>query len=629
MNLVRRVALVSCVKSKRSSPAPAGELYTSALFTRLRAYALANADTWYILSAEHGLLHPEQVIAPYEKTLNTMRKSARAMWAARVQRQLLEALPPGAEVVILAGERYRADLVPFLSEHGFSVRVPLQGLSFGRQLQHLNNLEARDDAADHLNRFYALLEGLERLPAQGVSLAELRADTLPERGVYFFREPGEVRAADASVLRVVRVGTHAVSAGSRATLYARLRQHRGQMDGGGNHRGSVFRRHVGAALLSRWDVAREGLEHWGADADPTHLRGVAEHAHEQRVSRYLGRMRVEWVEIPDEPGRQSLRAYIERNSIALLSNGRSPLDPPSAEWLGHYSPAQAIVESGLWNVRHVDDRYDPGFLDVLSSLVGAVRTGTRVPVSAYLGGAPTRKAARRRATPSPPSADAEKEQPSAASPPSLSSHSRACERLHQLSSGLPRFRFPPDPARFPRNGLTLLFEEGETAHGVDRVVWVGSHTTPDGLFSRLRNHVRPHKDGSILRKTIGAALLAKRADPFLEVWQGRASGNAEAKHQAEVEAEVSAYIHQRLSFAILPLTNRRDREYFQSRLVALLAVCPACRPSSAWLGNDSPKQKVRASGLWQEQHTGGAPASEAEIGDLLRQLGLKGESDSS
>ena len=41
-----RVALVSCVKSKQDSPAPAGDLYTSPLFRSFRRYAEANADVW-------------------------------------------------------------------------------------------------------------------------------------------------------------------------------------------------------------------------------------------------------------------------------------------------------------------------------------------------------------------------------------------------------------------------------------------------------------------------------------------------------------------------------------------------------------------------------------------------------
>jgi hypothetical protein len=128
------------VKSKRTSAAPAGDLYISPLFRALRAYAIANADKWYILSAEHGLLRPDQVVAPYEKTLNTMPKRNRIDWAAGVQRQLLESIPSGAEIVMLAGERYRHDLVPFLRHHKFRVEIPLEGLPLGMQLQRLKQL---------------------------------------------------------------------------------------------------------------------------------------------------------------------------------------------------------------------------------------------------------------------------------------------------------------------------------------------------------------------------------------------------------------------------------------------------------------------------------------------------------
>lgn len=137
-----RIALVSCVKSKRPLPAAARDLYTSTLFQALRRYAERHADAWYILSAEHGLLQPEQVITPYERTLNNMTKGERQAWAAGVMKMLPEVLRPGAEVIILAGVRYRKDLVPFLEQRGFSVRIPLEGLRFGEQLQRLNELTA-------------------------------------------------------------------------------------------------------------------------------------------------------------------------------------------------------------------------------------------------------------------------------------------------------------------------------------------------------------------------------------------------------------------------------------------------------------------------------------------------------
>jgi cytoplasmic iron level regulating protein YaaA (DUF328/UPF0246 family) len=131
------VALVSCVKRKRESAAPARDLYLSQLFRGLRHYAEKHADTWYILSAEHGVLHPMQVVQPYERTLNTMPKRERLAWAERVKKQLLEILPVGAEVILLAGLRYREEIEPFLRRRGFPVSVPFEGLTIGKQLQRL------------------------------------------------------------------------------------------------------------------------------------------------------------------------------------------------------------------------------------------------------------------------------------------------------------------------------------------------------------------------------------------------------------------------------------------------------------------------------------------------------------
>jgi cytoplasmic iron level regulating protein YaaA (DUF328/UPF0246 family) len=135
--VVARVALVSCVKQKRQSASPAQDLYLSQLFRGLRRYAETHADTWYILSAEHGVLRPDEVVAPYELTLNTMPKAERLAWADRVQRQLLELLPADAQIILLAGLRYREQIEPFLRKRGFSVTVPLEGLKIGEQLQRL------------------------------------------------------------------------------------------------------------------------------------------------------------------------------------------------------------------------------------------------------------------------------------------------------------------------------------------------------------------------------------------------------------------------------------------------------------------------------------------------------------
>jgi hypothetical protein len=75
-----------------------------------------------------------------------------------------------------------------------------------------------------------------------------------------------------------------------------------------------------------------------------------------------------WLGIDDEPGPNSLRGYVERNAIVLLSNYNlpdTPIDPASVTWLGRWAASEQVRRSGLWNVNHAADVYDPSFLDML------------------------------------------------------------------------------------------------------------------------------------------------------------------------------------------------------------------------------------------------------------------------
>ena len=142
---MRRIGLVSCGKRKQRTSAPARDLYTSALFRESRAWAEANCDAWYILSAQHGLLDPATHTAPYERTLNTLTAPERLRWAQRVYRQLHAAglLHSGVEFVWLAGRRYQEHLSRSLVD--YVQTDPLQGLGIGRRLRWLKeHLGMRD-----------------------------------------------------------------------------------------------------------------------------------------------------------------------------------------------------------------------------------------------------------------------------------------------------------------------------------------------------------------------------------------------------------------------------------------------------------------------------------------------------
>jgi hypothetical protein len=230
---------------------------------------------------------------------------------------------------------------------------------------------------DDVVRFYELLDELASRLGGPRRLAECDGNSgWPTKGVYFFFEPGEGRSTSGAGPRVVRVGTHALTRTSKASLWQRLNGHRGfrkgQSAGGGNHRGSVFRLHVGAAVLARAGRTRPT---WGIGASaPRHVR-KAEHPIECLVSDHIRSMPFLWLEVSaGTDGGRALRQRIEANAIGLLSNARShgagaAIDPPSAKWLGRHSPKLDVRKSGLWNVRHVNDGYDPATVQELSHYI--------------------------------------------------------------------------------------------------------------------------------------------------------------------------------------------------------------------------------------------------------------------
>ena len=232
-------------------------------------------------------------------------------------------------------------------------------------------------------RFYDILKRLEKRvggAAQVLANCDGRMNW-PTRGVYFFYEYGETRSGSGNGLRVVRIGTNAVSTESKAKLWTRLLQHRGPASRvGGKGNGSVFRDLVGEALAER----DNDLLGW-SQSEMQNLvsrlvrRPKGKRVFESRdehlgslVSRHICAMPFLWLNVDDTPGPKSHRAFIERNAIALLSGYREPpIDPASPNWLGLSSPHknEKVRGSGLWNQEHVDRDYDPSFLDEMEKWI--------------------------------------------------------------------------------------------------------------------------------------------------------------------------------------------------------------------------------------------------------------------
>lgn len=144
-----KVALIACCGAKLSGPAPAHQLYQSALFKKSRQYAETFCDEFAILSAKHGLVLADQLIDPYDVTLTEMTAAGRREWAGLVMAQLMDRWPLYREpvhFVFLAGANYRDNLMwmLFAAKETIStasvpveVSVPMQGMAIGHQLQWL------------------------------------------------------------------------------------------------------------------------------------------------------------------------------------------------------------------------------------------------------------------------------------------------------------------------------------------------------------------------------------------------------------------------------------------------------------------------------------------------------------
>jgi hypothetical protein len=189
------------------------------------------------------------------------------------------------------------------------------------------------------------------------------SQSLPLDGLYLFFERSELaECSGRTVDRIVRVGTHRVNGRFRK----RILQHYGWVSSlGGNRRGSIFRKHVGAALLRKADPYDTGLKDWLAKNGPPSPTLEAE------VSRTL-RDNFTFVCVRVDNGDERLR--LEGGLIALLA--QNPLGSPSAGWLGRHAFADEIRSSGLWNVQHIAaDPITPADFGRLSRLVQATLAG--------------------------------------------------------------------------------------------------------------------------------------------------------------------------------------------------------------------------------------------------------------
>jgi hypothetical protein len=145
-----RIGLVGCGKRKLRHAAPAQELYVGPLFRGRRAYVDRTCSRWFILSAKHGLVDPEQVLEPYDMTLDDASAEERRRWSRWVIGEL------HARLGNLASKTFEAHagvnyldfgLVDQLEREGARVYRPAKGLSiFDQQAFYSRQMSGRSTA---------------------------------------------------------------------------------------------------------------------------------------------------------------------------------------------------------------------------------------------------------------------------------------------------------------------------------------------------------------------------------------------------------------------------------------------------------------------------------------------------
>jgi len=101
----------------------------------MRGYAQARGEPWYVLSAKHGLLQPDERVAPYDK---------KGLTRARAMNVVDKLIQDGVDSVqIIAGTDYTNELLPHLDEYDIEYDVLCNGLEIGERMARLDTLKQR------------------------------------------------------------------------------------------------------------------------------------------------------------------------------------------------------------------------------------------------------------------------------------------------------------------------------------------------------------------------------------------------------------------------------------------------------------------------------------------------------
>src|SRR3954468_12001894 len=123
-----RVVLVSSSGAVAESPDAVGRLFLSDGFARAREHAVHSRLPWFVLSAKHGLLDPDEVISPFGIQIDDQPAAYRSAWGEWVVAQLADRVQlDGVVVEVHGGVDFAQPLRQPLARRGAVLEIPLPG----------------------------------------------------------------------------------------------------------------------------------------------------------------------------------------------------------------------------------------------------------------------------------------------------------------------------------------------------------------------------------------------------------------------------------------------------------------------------------------------------------------------
>jgi len=140
------------------------------------------------------------------------------------------------------------------------------------------------------------------------------------------------------------------------------------------------------------------------------------------------------------------------------------------------------------------------------------------------------------------------------------------------------------------------------------------------------------RERSIFRKHIGRALLNKRRDDYLKIWEidftSRRNRDEfghlrDIQKEKEVESAITKILRKNFSFRFIIVDDQLSRmgsEGLERALIGTLSHCKLCSPTGNWLGRHSPKKQIKEIGLWLVHHLKANEISEADKSAILNAI---------